>query len=401
MNPRAAGLPASRPSTVAAVIDAMSVSGPARQLAAVARYLATHGIEIHVVTFHRQGRPAAPFVDFMRSYGVPVTVLPDSGPLDVRLVWRLHQALREIKPDVVQTHGYRPTALAFALKRLGATWPWLAFFHGATFENRKVRFYNWLDRRLMPSADRLVVMSQAQRDTFMCMGSRVMVVHNAAIPVVDDEDAGRRTAAALAACTRSRPVIGMVGRLSPEKGVDVFLEAAATLAQRGVEFSGILVGDGPERSRLEAQRSALGLEGRVHFVGSLDAVGPVYEALDLLVIASLSEGLPNVLLEALRAGVPVVATTVGAIPEVIGRSRAAVLIPPGSAVALADGIVKAIGERDDPAARQDRRAAAERMSLEARGNALAGLYTELMAPRQANASALDVNRATQFAGTSR
>jgi glycosyltransferase involved in cell wall biosynthesis len=401
VNTRAVGLPASRPSTVAAVIDAMSVSGPARQLAAVARYLATQGIEIHVVTFRRRGRPAAPFVDFMRSSGVPVTVLPDSGPLDVRLVRRLHHALREIEPVVVQTHGYRPTALAYALKRFGATWPWLAFFHGATFENRKVRFYNWLDRQLMPSADKLVVMSEAQRDTFATMGSRVTVVHNAAIPVVDDVEAVSRSNAALAECRRSRPVIGMVGRLSPEKGVDVFLEAVATLVRRGVEFSAILVGDGPERSRLEAQRSALGLEERVHFVGALDAVGPVYDALDLLVIASLSEGLPNVLLEALRVGVPVVATSVGAIPEVIGHSRAAVLIPPGSAAALADGIVKAISERDDPAARRDRWAAAERMSLEARGNILARLYAELMAPRQANASALDVNRATQFAGSGR
>lgn len=365
------------PLRVAAVIDALTVSGPARQLAAVAQYLAPHGIEICVVTFLRHGRREAPFVDFMRSSGVSVTVLPDAGPADVALIWRVRRALAEYRPDVVQTHGYRPTAIAFALKRLGASWPWLAFFHGETFENRKVRFYNWLDRQLLPSADKLVVMSDAQRQRFAALQSRVSVVHNAAIPVIEDPSAVERARATLSACRGGRPVLGIVGRLSPEKGVDVLLDAAAMLVRRGMDFTVIVAGDGPERTRLESHRARLGLDERVRFVGALDAVSPVYEALDLLVIPSLSEGLPNVLLEALRFGVPVVATTVGAIPEVVGSSRAAVLVPPGSAESLADGIVRALDGRADPEAVRDRKAAADRLSLEARGNALARLYGEL------------------------
>jgi glycosyltransferase involved in cell wall biosynthesis len=313
----------------------------------------------------------------MRSSGVLVTVLSDTGPADVSLVWRLRRVLAHYRPDIVQTHGYRPTALVFALKRLGGDWPWLAFFHGETFENRKVRFYNWLDRRLLPWADRLVVMSELQRQRFAALESRVSVVHNAAIPVIEDDSAVARTRSTLGAIRFSPPALGIVGRLSPEKGVHVLLDAAAILTRRGTDFSIIVAGDGPERARLESQCSRLGLDGRVHFVGALDAVSPVYEMIDLLVISSLSEGLPNVLLEALRFGVPVVATTVGAIPEVVGSSRAIVLVAPGSAESLADGIVSALEHRADPTAIRDRQAAAERLSLEARGNALARIYADL------------------------
>lgn len=377
-----AKFPAASPGTdglrVAAVIDAASVSGPARQLAALARELASHRVLVHVVTFHRRGRPRSAFADFLEAAGVPVTVLHDDGPADVRLIWRLKEALGTIEPHVVQSHGYRPTALVFALRRLGVPVPWIAFFHGETFENRKVRLYNWLDRRLMPHADRIVVMSERHLDRFGEQGGRVRVVHNAAIPVAEDPRARERAAKAIASRRLTAPVIGVLGRLSPEKGVDIFLEAAATLMRSGQRFTAIVAGDGPERDRLEAQRSALDLDGIVHFVGAMDAVSPVYDALDVLVIPSRSEGLPNVLLEALRADVPVVATDVGAIREVVRDTRAAIIVRPESAAELAGGIAAAIEAQDDEEASHDRRAAAERMSLGHRAQEHLRLYREVM-----------------------
>lgn len=374
---------------VAAVIDAATVSGPARQLAALAQELEPQGVLLHVITFHRQGRPRSAFADFLEAAGVPVTVLHDAGPADVRLIGRLRAALTALDPHVVQSHGYRPTALVFALRRLGLPVPWIAFFHGETFENRKVRLYNWLDRRLMPHADRIVVMTARHVDRFGDLGDRVRVVHNAAIPVAEDPVARERTARAIANRRLTEPVIGVVGRLSPEKGVDVFLEAAAMLRRAGLPFTAIVAGDGPERTRLEAQRSTLDLDGIVHFLGALDAVSPVYDVLDALVIPSRSEGLPNVLLEALRADVPVVATDVGAIREVIGDTRAGIIVSPESAAELAAGIAAAIESRNDDDASRDRRAVTARMSLGHRAQEHLRLYREVTA---GHASALASTR---------
>ncbi|HKC90598.1 MAG TPA: glycosyltransferase family 4 protein [Candidatus Limnocylindria bacterium] len=364
---------------VAALIDARQVSGPGRQLAALAGCLASKGVEMLIVTFHRVGRTRAPFVDYLERAGVQHTVIPESGPLDWRLILRLRRVLVHWRPDIVQTHGYKPTVLAYALRRSGARWPWIAFFHGATYENAKVRLYNWLDDRLLPGADRVIVMSRRHLDRLARLRGKTRVVHNAAIalpeaelgskalPTFDTSLAGAR-----------RPRIGVVGRLSPEKGVDVFLRACRELTQRGVAFSAIVAGDGPERGELQTLRDELGLRECVDFVGATSAVQSLYASLELLVIPSRSEGLPNVLLEALRADLPVVGTDVGAIPEVLDSPLAGTVVPSESPAALADAIIRALPLKDETAARSARRAVVERFSIERRASEHLSLYGDVL-----------------------
>jgi len=189
---------------------------------------------------------------------------------------------------------------------------------------------------------------------------------------------GRRVAEQLGALPR--PLMGVVSRLSSEKGVDVFLDACALLLKQGFAGSAVIAGDGPERARLEEQCGRQGLGSTVRFLGHVDDVTAVYQGLDLFVLPSRSEGLPNALLEALRADVPVVSTTVGAVPEVVGSSAAARLVPPGSPSALADAIQEVIGEGDTPAAAAARREVVQRFTLERRVAAHLELYRELLGP---------------------
>ncbi|HET7459463.1 MAG TPA: glycosyltransferase family 4 protein [Gemmatimonadaceae bacterium] len=379
---------------VVAVMDAFDVSGPGRQLGAVAAALADRGVDLTVVLFHRRGRARPPLAEHLERAGVRTQLLADDGPADVRLVGRLRDAIAAAEPDIVQTHGYRPTALVTLLRagggaRLprradGSRFPWIAFFHGSTAENFKMRCYHWLDRRLMRRADRLVVMSRVHAAEFAGAGDRVRVLHNAVIPgpaatgaaaVAENElaDVPRRGGAG------ATPLLGVVGRLSHEKGVDLFLEAFATVLGRGHRLSAVIAGDGPDRAALEAQRDRLGLAERVRFLGSIRRVDALYERLSLLVIPSRSEGLPNVLLEALRNDVPVAATTVGAVPEVVTSPLVGALTAPGSAEGIADAIERALPLLDDPAARAARRDAAERFSLERRVDAHEALYEEVLA----------------------
>jgi glycosyltransferase involved in cell wall biosynthesis len=115
----------------------------------------------------------------------------------------------------------------------------------------------------------------------------------------------------------------------------------AVLAARRCQPSLVVAGDGPERAALEARADALGLR-HVLFLGRLDPIDAIYRELDLVVLPSRSEGLPNVLLEALGAGRPVVCTTVGAMPEVLETARTGELVPPGDPEALADAIARAL-----------------------------------------------------------
>lgn len=354
-----------------------TVSGPVRQLTALAQALQGAGIECLVVVLHRHGQPASAFAAYLQDAGLPHCVVEDHGPLDWRMALRVGTVLRRWRPSVVHTHGYKATAVAYLLRRLGAPWRWLGFFHGFTTEPLKVRFYHWLDRRLLKAADRVVVMSQAQARAFRHCDGRVRVVHNAVLALPAAGSAAERDRLAALAGSLPRPVVGVVGRLSEEKGVDVFLDACAVLAQRGLAFSAIVAGDGPGRPRLESQCARLGLEG-VRFLGHVYDVAALYGMLDLLVLPSRSEGLPNTLLEAMRADVPVVATAVGAVPEVVGTSAAARLVAPGSAPALAQAIEHALTQGDLPGAAVARRAALSRFSLERRVEAHVQLYRELL-----------------------
>lgn len=364
---------------IAAVIDAAGISGPARQLGAIATALRARDVELTVVGFHRVGRPEPAFMRLLDDLGVPRRVLIERWVGDLRLVGQLRRTIDAIGAQIIQTHGYKPTALAYLLRKSGCGLPWLAFFHGATAENLKIRAYQWLDRQLMKDADHIAVMSMAQADAYRDLGPPVTVVHNAVIPLVEERVGGEvPPPSSVTDSAPESPRLSVIGRLSPEKGVDVFLDACALLRDRNVGFRAEIVGDGPEKTALIEQSRRLRLEDRVSFVGHQTDMRAVYPRTDLLVLPSRSEGLPNVLLEGLRADRPVVATAVGAVPEVLALPEAGIMVPPGDPAALALGIERGLSTRGDPGPRAARRQTANRFSLEHRAKVHLALYRDLV-----------------------
>jgi len=136
-----------------------------------------------------------------------------------------------------------------------------------------------------------------------------------------------------------REVLLYVGRLSPQKALPDLLHAARQVFRERPRACLLLVGDGPERERLQALSVELGIAARLRFVGNVAAVRPYLWAADLFVLPSLSEGMSNALLEAMAAGLPCVATRVGNAPEMLDEGRCGVLIPPGNRAQLAAALL--------------------------------------------------------------
>src|SRR5204863_9293069 len=348
------------------------------QLTAVAGALQGAGIDCLVIAYHRRGQPPSRFAEHLREASVEHRVAEDGGPVDWRMALGVQSVLRRWRPSIVQTHGYKATAVAYLLRQLWLPWPWIGFFHGFTTEDLKSRFYQWVEQRLLGAAERIVVMSHAQARALRHGSRRVRIISNAVLVPPPAGDPWERDRLAAIAGSLRRPIVGVLGRVSPEKGVDLFLDACAVLARRGLAFSALVAGDGPERARLEAQCRRLGLESCVRFLGRVDNVDVMYSNLDLVVLPSRYEGLPNTMLEAMQADVPVVATAVGAVPEVIGTSCAARVVEPRSVTALADAMERAVTEGDSPAAAAARREVVSRFSLEHRLEAHVDLYRELL-----------------------
>jgi glycosyltransferase involved in cell wall biosynthesis len=172
-----------------------------------------------------------------------------------------------------------------------------------------------------------------------------------------------------------------VGRLSREKGHADLIRALAYLRplEPSLKVRLVIAGDGPERSRIARLASALRLSEQVTLVGQVSRIQPYYAAADLLVLPSHSEGSPNVLLEAMAASLPIVATTVGGIPEIVTHQESALLVEPRAVPTLAAAIGCLL--RDEPQARRlaaQARLAVRRHAPEARRRALMEIYRELV-----------------------
>lgn len=361
---------------VVAIIPGDQFSGPAGQVASTAPELARLGVDVRCLLLRRPAAATGSLPAFLDRLGIPYRVLDDRGPFDVALARRTRGVLAEWRPDIVETHGYKATALALLLRRRRAGWRWVGFFHGLTSESARARLYHGLDIRMLARADRVVTISAEQQRHLRRAAPDARVVHSA-VTITDDGTDTERSGLLAALAGLPHPRIAIVGRLSPEKGVGVFLRAAALLQARSRPFSAIIAGDGPDRAALVQLTASLGLSDRIRFVGRVSAMRSLYRAVDLLVIPSRSEGLPSVLLEALDADLPVVATRVGAIPEVLAVPEAGTLVAPDSPHELAAAIERALDAPGGEPARQARAAAVSAFSREHRARSLLAIYREV------------------------
>lgn len=294
-----------------------------------------------------------PFTDALASEGVdciPVFVPPRTYRREMTEVRKICETLR---PDVVHTHGYRCDVLhRKALKRSGI--PLVTTLHGFTGGGRKNRLYEWLQIRSASRFDGVVAVSRPMAALLRDRG-----VPDSSLHVIPNAWGARRplkpaekARAALGVAT-DRFHVGWVGRLSREKGPDTFLQALALL--NDVEMDVSIVGDGPLRSELE--QAAEGVTGPdVRFHGAVPDAGRLFSAFDLVVLSSRTEGTPIVLFEAMAASVPVIATAVGGIPDVVD-AESALLVPSDDPPGLADAIRSVVLGRVEAGERAERAAA--------------------------------------------
>jgi len=359
---------------VLTVMDGYRVTGPAQQVLASARHGGSTRVTTSFALFQRTPTPT-PLIEAARGIGASVRVLPDRFPGDPLTMLKLAAMVRTPEVHILETHGYKANVLGFLVAK-SLRRPWVAVLHGETWENRKVRAYFALERLAVRRADCVVTVSHDMARKMVSRGvpaSKIQVVHNACLVHHEGDP--------LAWSDQAPPVIGVVARLSPEKGVDVALQVHRVVVRRLPGARMLVAGEGPTRAALERQARELGIESSVCFLGHREPIGSVYEGLTALLIPSRSEGLPNVVLEAMSRGVPVVATSVGGLPEVIENGESGFLAPSGDVEALAAKVLRLL---EDPLARRHlgqraRREMTSRFSLPARIEALHALYDRLKA----------------------
>ena len=357
--------------------------GPERQMLGLAESL-PDSVRTAFVSFAEGGRCEA-FLDEVRARGFDAIPLKHDFPRVFATLRELTETLRQRECDLVLCHGYKANILGrIAARRVGI--PAVAVSRGWTGENRKVHAYEWLDRRHLRFMDRVVCVSEGQAEKVRrwcgVPENRRCVIRNSArleaFATPDPASRGKLLGVFPSDSAVSQVVLA-AGRLSPEKGFTVLVEAAAALLKANPTAGVVLFGEGVLRPELEARIAALGLAGRFVLPGFRSDLDSLIPAADVVVLPSFTEGLPNVALEASAAGVPVVATIVGGTPEVVADGVTGFLVPPGQPAALAERISELLGDSALRTRMGDagRLRMCERFTFEAQAEAYMKLFEEM------------------------
>ncbi len=312
------------------------VGGPERQVLGLAGALSAE-YESVFLSFAERGL-CRPFLETARRQGFEAIELSANAPRLGRAVREVAEHLRRLGADVLCCSGYKPDVIGWrAARRAGV--PVVSISHGWTAATWKVRLNELLDRLVLRWMDRTVCVSAAQAARVRRAGvapERIVVIRNAIDPESCEkiDPSYRHAMQSWFAQPRIR-IIAAAGRLSPEKGFDQFIAAAALVARQDPSAGFVLFGDGPLRETLAEQIAARGLTGTFVLAGFRTDVQRFLPSCDLAVLSSWTEGLPVIVLEALASGVPVVATAVGGTPEVVRDGINGYLVPPGDPAALA------------------------------------------------------------------
>jgi len=342
--------------------------GLARHVSALLAGLEAGGYEVGVVC-----EPGGPIAEAARARRVvPVFPLVRRGRRGPLAALQVAYAAGQMRAQIVHTHSFRAGvagALAMPLARQARL---IATIHnylpGGDGMRPRRRRDAWALRALCRRASRIITVSEALgRDLETAWpeaSGRWIAIPNG----VDLQSAEPRPPAEVRrelGLPAEGPLVGMIARLAPQKGIPEFLKAAQWVCERHPEVHFALVGEGPLREEAERLRADLGLETRLTLVGEVDSPRGFAGALAALVVASTSEGSSLAAMEAMAAGRPVVATAVGGVPEVVADGETGLLIPPGDAEALGAAVEALLAdpERAAEMGERGRRRAAERFDI--------------------------------------
>jgi glycosyltransferase involved in cell wall biosynthesis len=381
------------------VIARLNVGGPARHVTILDRGLRARGFET-LLAHGEIGADEGSFEELARAAAIPSQRIPGLGRRvrltgDLRAFVALVRLVFEFRPDVVHTH----TAKAGTLGRIAAGLynatrlrsrrsVVVHTFHGHVFHGYfgplASGLVRWWERRLARISDGIFVLSPRQRDE---IGVRLRIAPPGAIHIVPlglDLDELLALAADRRADTHQF-VYGYVGRFAPVKNVRLLLDAFARVHDSRPQTRLLMVGDGDTMAAARADVAARGVAAAVDFAGWRDDLAAVYGSIDALVLSSLNEGTPVAAIEAMAAALPVVATAVGGVPDVVTDGETGLLVEPGSA----QGMESAMRRLADSPTECRRLGLAARESVRARfaGHRLvsdvAALYTDMLRKKRA------------------
>ncbi|MGL4461806.1 MAG: glycosyltransferase [Planctomycetia bacterium] len=320
------------------IIPTLDQSGAEKQLALLARSLPTERFEPIVCALTHGGY----YADELRAAGVPLYVLGKRHRVDPTVLWRLYRLVKKLKPDLVHTWLFAANCYGRAAAYMAGVPKIVA--SERCVDSWKRSYQLMIDRRLAGVTAAVTVNSEAVKEFYERAGvdaAKLRVIRNGVEPIAPTTAEPDRRGA-----PPGTAIILFIGRLWPQKRVQDLIWAADILRVGDRKFQLWIVGDGPRRPYLEKFRDSLDLDGAVRFFGHRTDAADFLAAADVLALPSQFEGSPNVVLEAMTAGKPVVATAIAGMDEAVADGVTGLLSPPRQPIGLAKSLDQLLQDAD-------------------------------------------------------
>lgn len=307
--------------------------GPEKTILRSPLYMREHNYKMAAAYIHPGNSDT---IDFLESeaerFGCPIHSFSEIGPLDPRIPLQLLKLCKKLNVSIWHGHDYKSNLLGLLLRRYHRM-KLITTAHGWVHPTLRGRLYQAIDRWCLKRYDKVIAVSSALYERCIMIGvpkERLTTIHNA----IDIKEWSRIRPSFIAKSrlniNSDTIMMATVGRLNHEKGIDRILKQLPAIAQRVPALRYFIIGDGSLREKLEKQAMELGVSDIVKFRGWCRPMQSWYEAMDLMLLPSRTEGLPNVVLEAMAMGVPVAATNVGGTIDLLDNGRCGIVLPNAS-----------------------------------------------------------------------
>ncbi len=320
--------------------------GPERQLHYHAKHAQAENCHVVISSF-TENNQSPEFIRRISEDNIPTHTFEVDSAYDRSAIQKIKTYLQENNIDIICTHDYRTHFYGmFATKNIETKW--IAFSRGMTKENIKIKLFTFFEKYIIKKADYLVAVSESQKQKLITQGideNKIKTVHNAIdVSLVDNiKPISLHKQFHL---PNDSIVLISGGRFSTEKGQIDFVKAAKIALEQNSKLRFVLFGDGPDLEKINTYIDTNNLNEYIICPGFEKSILSYIQSADILVNPSLSEGLPNIVLESMASETPVIATNVGGLAEIIVSNKSGILVPSQDCAALASAIISLTTDKD-------------------------------------------------------